>query len=230
MPVRIAKNFREDVMKLRLILCSALAGCSLGLGGARACASPVISELLYDASGSDNGLAFVELFGMAGDSLDGLVLEGVNGGNGEVYSSLTLGGTIPASGVFLIGDDAGGGVTAVAGADLVGEVDYQNGPDSVVLRDSNGILDAVGYGSFGATDIFAGELAPAPDPAGGSSIARFNPSLDTDNNSADFIVLSQPTPGTVPLVSSVPLPAGAWLFGSGLAGLLSVVKPRKCQG
>ncbi|GMQ88481.1 MAG: hypothetical protein BMS9Abin08_1732 [Gammaproteobacteria bacterium] len=183
-------------------------------------ASPVISELFYDASGTDAGQVFVELFGMPGESLDGLVLEGVNGSGGTVYTSLDLSGVIPDDGVFVIGDDSGGS-TAVPNADLIADIDFQNGPDSVVLRNGSVILDAVGYGSFGGASIFSGEGAAAPDPASGSSIARFNPLLDSGDNSLDFIVLEIPTPGVVPLVSSVPLPAGIWLFISGLLTLLS---------
>ncbi|MGD8842061.1 MAG: VPLPA-CTERM sorting domain-containing protein [Gammaproteobacteria bacterium] len=202
-----------------------LAGAGLGVASGPVTATPVISELFYDASGSDAGLAFVELFAAPGESLDGLVLEGVNGGSGAVYLSIDLNGTVPADGVFLIGDDDGSGATSVAGADFIGEVDYQNGPDSVLLRDAGGILDAVGYGVFGASDIFAGEGAAAPDAAAGSSIARLDPRFDSDDNSLDFVVLADPTPGSVPVaVSSVPLPAGAWLFGSGLAGLATIAR------
>jgi hypothetical protein len=203
-----------------------LAGAGFGSVSPPVSATPVISELFYDASGSDTGLAFVELFGAPGESLDGLVIEGVNGGTGTVYTSLTLSGLIPTDGVFVIGDDAGGGTTFVAGADFIGDVDYQNGPDSVVLRDASGILDAVGYGSFTGGDIFTGEGGAAPDPASGSSIARFNPLLDTNDNSVDFVVLAEPTPGSVPVVSSVPLPAAVWLFGSGLLGVISVGRRR----
>lgn len=214
-------------MNLRFIAYSALlAGAGFGFVSVPVGAAPVISELFYDASGSDAGLTFVELFGAPGESLDGLALEGVNGGTGAVYTSFALSGMIPADGVFVIGDDAGGGATFVTGADLVGAVDYQNGPDSVVLRDAAGILDAVGYGSFGATDIFTGEGGAAPDAAAGNSIARFNPLLDTGDNSVDFVVLAEPTPGSVPVVSSVPLPAAIWLFGSGLLGIVSVSRRR----
>jgi hypothetical protein len=213
----------EDVMECRFIACSALlAGAACGFASMPVGATPVISELFYDATGSDSGVAFVELFGTPGESLDDLVLEGVNGGNGTVYTSLNLNGIVPVDGVFLIGDDAGGGATSVAGADFIGDVDYQNGPDSVVLRNASGILDAVGYGSFTASDIFTGEGGAAPDPLAGSSIARFNPLLDSNDNSVDFVVLTEPTPGSVPAVSSVPLPAAIWLFGSGLLGVISV--------
>lgn len=214
-------------MSLRVIACFAvLTACGFGISSAPAGAAPVISELFYDAVGSDAGLAFVELYGVPGESLEGLVLEGINGGNGAAYASFALSGAIPGDGVFVIGDDDGSGSTAVPGADLVGPVDYQNGPDSVVLRDSGSVIDAVGYGSFGATDVFAGEGGAAPDPAAGSSIARINAVLDTDNNGVDFAVLAVPTPGSVPAPSSVPLPPAIALFASGLMGLVSVARRR----
>jgi len=185
-----------------------------------ASASPVISELFYDATGPDAGLVFVELFGTPGESLDGLVLEGINGTGGTVYTSLDLSGLIPGDGVFVIGDENGGS-TSVPNADLIADIDYQNGPDSVILRNGSTILDAVGYGNFDGGSVFAGEGAAAPDPASGSSIERFNPLLDSGDNSIDFIALETPTPGSIPLAGSVPLPASIWLFVSGLLSLVS---------
>lgn len=186
-------------------------------------ASPVISELFYDASGPDAGLSFVELYGTPGATLNGLRLEGINGTGGTVYSSFNLSGVFPVDGVFVIGDDDAGS-TQVPGADLIGNIDYQNGPDSVVLRDDNTIFDAVGYGAFGAGDIFAGEGSPAADPASGSSIARFDPGLDTNDNSVDFITLASPTPGSVPGVSAVPIPAAFYLFMSGVISLVGIAR------
>ncbi|UCE76523.1 MAG: hypothetical protein JSU62_11855 [Gammaproteobacteria bacterium] len=191
----------------------------LGLISSAAVASPVISELFYDAPGSDAGLAFVELFGTPGDSLDGLLLEGINGSGGTVYKTIGLGGVFPLDGVFVIGDESGGS-TQVANADLIADVDFQNGPDSVVLRDAAAVLDAVAYGNFGVGDVSAGEGSAAPAALAGSSIARFNPWLDTGDNGADFVLLATPTPGVVPSVSAVPLPASAVLFASGLLSLL----------
>jgi hypothetical protein len=106
--------------------------------------------------------------------------------------------------------DESGGATAVANADLLLGFDFQNGPDSVVLRDPNGAtLDALGYGSFGAADVFAGEGAAAPDPPAGQSLARLLADLDSDDNSADFAALLAPTPGTGP--TQVPEPTTALL-------------------
>ncbi len=198
---------------------------STALVGSPVQATPVISELFYDAIGGDAGLVFVELFGLPGESVDGLVLEGINGDTGSVYSSFTLSGVIPDDGVFVIGDDSRGN-TSVANVDLIGDIDYQNGPDSVVLRGVTGVLDAIGYGVFGAADIFAGEGGAAQDPLAGSSIARLNTVFDSGDNSIDFSVLTTPTPGTVPFPSTVPLPASAWLLGSGLMTLVSLRRRR----
>ena len=116
---------------------------------------PLVSEVLYDATGSDNGLVFVELYGAPGTLLDGLTLEGINGSNGDVTPSLALFGTIPADGFFVVADDVGDGTTFVPDADLVLNFDFQNGPDSVVLHDGGLVLDAVGYGVFGVGEVFA---------------------------------------------------------------------------
>ena len=185
-------------------------------------ARTVISEVLYDAAGTDNGNVFVELFGTPGTLLDGLLLEGINGTDGSVYRSMPLAGSIPADGIFVIGDDSGDGSTFVSHTDLIAEVDFQNGPDSIVLRGSGGVLDALGYGDF-STASFAGEGSAAPDAASGQSLARFNPLIDSDNNLGDFLVLDLPTSGTVP-VSAVPVPPAVLLFLSGIAGLAGIAR------
>jgi hypothetical protein len=207
---------REKYLQRVALLC----GFGAGLMASPLNAAPVISELFYDAAGSDAGFVFVELFGAPGESLQGLVVEGINGSDGKVYSSTGLSGEIPEDGVFVIGDDSSGS-TFVASADLIADVDYQNGPDSVILRNGVTILDAVAYGDFGAGDVFSGEGGAAPDAATGGSIARFNPFVDSNDNSVDFIVLDTPTPGVAAVVSAVPLPASLWLFASGLVPLLA---------
>lgn len=205
-----------------------LSICALGLAAVMlppsASAATVISEALYDASGSDNGSVFVELFGTPGTALDGLALEGVNGGDGSVYLTLALTGAISGDGVFVVADDSGDGTTLVGNADLVVNMDFQNGPDSIVLRDGATILDALGYGDFSSA-VFAGEGSAAPDAPAGSSLARLNPLVDSDNNLSDFSVLESPTPGSVP-VSSVPLPPALMLMLSGIGGFLAVARRR----
>ncbi len=199
-----------DGRMLRRALCAPVL---LGLANI-AQADLIISEIYYDAPSGDAGKVFVELHGPAGLDLTGLALQGINGADGSVYRSVLLSGVIPADGLFVIADDAGGGTTLVANADLIADVDFQNGPDSIRLWNDGLVVDAVGYGDF-STAIFAGEGQAAPDAGPGSSLSRIG-LMDTDNNLADF-ALTAPTPGTV---SAVPLPAAVWLFGSGLLGLV----------
>ena len=67
-----------------LLLVAALAA------GARSASAVQISEVLYDATGTDNGKVFVELWGVPGTPITGYTLEGVNGGDGAVGPTLTL--------------------------------------------------------------------------------------------------------------------------------------------
>jgi hypothetical protein len=202
----------------------------LTLWASPAAALPLLSEVFYDAVGSDDGRSFVELWGAPGTSLDGLRLEGINGANGGVGPVVTLGGVFPADGIFVVADDAGDGSTEVAGADLIANFDFQNGPDSIVLRDDDVVFDAVGYGVFGVGEVFAGEGSPAPDAPADSSLARLFADVDSDDNAADFVVLSVPTPGSAPLLG-LPEPGTALLLALGLAGLVRAQRtPRSGSG
>ena len=200
-----------------LALAGTLAAC---LFAAPAFALPLISEVFYDGVGSDNGQSFVELYGAPGTLLDGLVLEGINGAGGGVTVTIALSGTIAADGLYLLADVDTGGSTGVPEPDAVANFDFQNGPDSVVLREAGGaVLDAVGYGVFAPGEVFAGEGDPVADAPAGSSIARLFADVDSDDNALDFAVLGSPTPGTAPL--SVPEPSTGWLAFSALAVLVT---------
>ena len=96
-------------------------------------ASLWISEVLYDAASSDDGLVFVELWGTPGLPLDGWLIEGVNGADGAVGPILSLTGSVPADGFFVLADTLSG-TTSVPESDQLANFDFQNGPDSVVLR------------------------------------------------------------------------------------------------
>ena len=65
------------------------------------------------------------------------------------------------------------------------------------LRDAGGnLVDSVGWGSSTANGLVEGTPAPAPPAtaAPGSSDARKPDGNDTNDNSADFTVVSPPTP------------------------------------
>jgi hypothetical protein len=205
----------------RLLAAALLAAAGLPAPNA---AAVQISEVLYDATGADNGKVFVELWGAPGTSLDGYTLEGVNGADGAVGPVLALSGVIPADGFFVVGD-TDGTASQVENVDLTLNFDFQNGPDSVVLRDALGaVLDSLGYGVFGPSDIFAGEGNAAPGAAAGQSLARFFADRDTDDNLADFGLLDVPTPGSGPLTA--PEPSAAVALALVACGLTAARRPR----
>jgi len=146
-----------------------------------------IAEVLFDVPGPDSGHEFVELTAPAGTRLDGLVLVGINGSTGTPWFTSMLSGVVPDTARFVVAGDA------VDGRDLALEATLQNGPDSIVLADCDGlVLDAIGWGAFGAFDTFAGEGTPAPSPQAGSSLSRVHG--DTNDNAADFEA-TPPSPG-----------------------------------
>lgn len=159
----------------------------------------LINELVYDSMGTDSAAGntlFVELSGPPGQSLDGYSVVGVNGSGGGDYNAIPLTGeTIGQDGFFVIAHP-NGDATLVASAEMTSTaVDFQNGPDSVQVRWRGRVVDALGYGSFGANDTFAGEGTAAGSAQNGASLSRDLDSNDTDDNSVDFTVQASPTPG-----------------------------------
>ncbi len=98
----------------------------------------------------------------------------------------------------------------------------------MVLYDGELALDAVGYGEFGPNEVFAGEGVPALDAPAGSSLARAFADLDSNDNSLDFEVLSEPTPGSAEL-HAVPEPGSALLGSGGLLGLAILGRRRRAR-
>ena len=186
----------------------------------------LISEIFYDAVGSDDGHSFVELAGEPGTPLDGLFVEGINGAGGGVTVSIALTGEIAEDGLFLLADVDAEGATTVPDADQHANFDFQNGPDSSVLRSDDTILDSVGYGLFGDGDVFAGEGEPAPDAPAGSSLERLFADRDSDDNAADFIVLAEPTPGQAVFL---PEPGADWLMLSAQATVSCLARRARQQ-
>ena len=89
-------------------------------------ALPLLSEVFYDATGSDDGQSFVELSATPGTVLDGLTIEGVNGAGGAIGPVITLSGTVGAGGLFVVADTVSAGGTSVPLFDLLAKFDFQN--------------------------------------------------------------------------------------------------------
>lgn len=159
---------------------------------APAFALPVIQEVFYDALGGDAPHVFTEIFGTPGESLDGWSLVGIDGGSGLPYRTLDLtGAVVPPDGILLLATAKVIGELLVL-ADFVADVDCQNGPDAVALRNPRGeIVDALQYGEAGGRRF--GEGRTAPDPPPGLALTRDGRSTDTDDNALDFAA-AEPSP------------------------------------
>ena len=147
----------------------------------------------------------------------------MNGGNGLVYRSVPLGGAvIPVDGLLVVATASASGAV-LAARDLLGNVDWQNGPDAVLLVSPAGaVIDALQYGV--ATALSVGEGTPADDVGAGISLSRDLLATDTDDNAADFFAAT-PTPGAgfqLPgQATPAPVPeAPTLLMLSGAIGLL----------
>ena len=160
----------------------------------------LVNEVLYDDLGTDGEQVFIEIWGPADLSLDNYSVLAINGNGGTVSAQIDLDGyVLPADGHFVIVDTN----TTWVDYDLQApQADLQNGPDSVqVVYGGALVLDAMGYGTFSASDVFAGEGNAAPE-------ARFDNGLgtpyclsrqadhtDTDDNLDDFMVRTYCSPG-----------------------------------
>lgn len=142
-----------------------------------------INEVYINPPGTDIG-CYVELYFPGGSTLSGYSLVGVNGFDGTDYSSIDLSAySIPADGYFVIAQDSN-----VPDADLIdANVNFQNGPDSIQLRQGAIVIDAIGYGEFTGGTFFAGEGSPAPAYfTGEASHSRLPDGFDTNDNLVDF--------------------------------------------
>ena len=151
----------------------------------------IINEVSIGAQENRDSVCFTELYGTPGLSLEGFSLVGVSGTGAGEYSVIGLSGVVGPSGYFVIASDA-----SVTQADLVNvDICWQVGPDSIELSDSSGVWDALGYGPFGSLVYFAGEGSPSQSLPAAGALGRCPDAVDSDNNSVDFLALSDPTPG-----------------------------------
>lgn len=218
---------------LMALLASPLAGA--------ASLSLVISEVMYNPSGTEPDGEWIELYNLGGTAIG---LSGYKIGDEETSGSgegmmQFPGGTIAAGATVVIANKASTFFTAygfnpdyelidtdAAVPDMTkylpwasGGVSLSNTSDEVLLLDAgDAMVDAVSWG--GSVFAFNPGTAMVAD---GASLARLSAGVDTDI-AADWVGLLAPTPGQV---STVPLPAAAWLLVSGILGLAGIVRKKK---
>ena len=181
-----------------------------------------INEFRYSAAASE----FVEIKGPAGAFPAGTELRFYNGADGAVLSSVMLGGvTVPADGLFVVGD------TGVPNVDLVptgwGAADNIPNLDPSAIQiystATGNVYDSVVYEAMGGLDNltrpqthqvtgegwgWVGEVAAGTNSAGVAyTMGRWPDGADTDINERDFSSMGA-SPG-VPNGGAITLPAGA---------------------
>ncbi len=160
----------------------------------------LINEILYDDPGSDGEDVFIELWGPAGQSLDGYSLAQY-GRDGREVSRLDLAGrVIGDDGFFLVAHPDANQDLAAAADLLDGFVDLRNSAASLRLEFGGQAVDAL---SWGSVDVNLGEGSPAPDVTAGHSLTRDADHTDTGDNSVDFTDSDSPTPGADALGSGI---------------------------
>ena len=198
-------------------------------------AAVVINEIDYDQPGTDSA-EFIELFNSGSSiiSLDNYVIDLINGSNSSSYRNINLNS-------FSI--DAGSYFVVCSNASLVANCNYsfissngwfQNGaPDAVALYENTTLLDSLSYEGLLSPYTEGETLAIKDNNTGIISISRIIDGMDSNNNLLDF-ELGCITPGSTNIagtgdcsiaqVSAVPLPAAAWLFASGLIGIVGFAR------
>ncbi len=196
-------------------------------------AAVVINEFDYDQPGTDDA-EFIELYNSGGSSvsLDGYVIDLINGATGNAYRSFDLTGFVLSPNDYFV---VCGNMTTVTNCnfDIGASTNLmQNDKEGIALFNGTSLIDSVTYEGVIAP-YTEGLLGTITDPGGiaAISLSRFLNGIDTNMNASDF-ALGCATPGSGNIadngncasISTVPVPAAVWLFGSGLVGLLGLMR------
>ena len=186
---------------------------SITLLACQAWGDVILSEVFYDAVGSDNGLEWVELYNNGSASVDLSSYSLGNGGTNYTTSTVQLSGTIAAGGFFILGGPTSSALNFNPTFDqqVNFSPDFQNATgttaDGVALfnvptiTSSTVPIDAVIYGTNNDNDLLDETGNPGAvdvgDAPAGSSLQRTN--LST------WAINSNPNPGNSLFEASLPV-------------------------
>ncbi len=169
--------------------CSILLFCLLPVSAISAGAEIVLNEIYYDHPGPDSGREYVEIYNRADRRINlcGIRIEFADGrtGNCRLFFEFGPNHYIDPRGWVLAGGDSSNTFSP--------RCVLENGPDAVILKDRELVMDLVGYGDLQLSGLF--ESVPAPDVEAGLSLSRKPDGEDTDNNMMDFVP-AIPSPGS----------------------------------
>lgn len=170
-----------------------------------AVAGVTINEVLVNLPGDDTGFEYVELYNDGSSSMDlsGWTLQvATRPTSWSTKVTLASGTTIPAGGFLVLGESMVPEADVVTGTLAMGNATSSG--DGVRLVDaSEAVVDTVVYGpnnSDGFLDDSGAVAAPAPKPGEGDALGRKPDGADTQDSSADFVLLDAPTPGSTNVV------------------------------
>ncbi len=197
----------------RMVVALAVAGLAaivatlLTVGAASAASATLVISEVYGGGGNSGATLtndFIELTNRSDEavSVDGWSVQYHASGATGSWQVTTLTGSIPAHGLYLVGESKGAGGTqplpetqasgSIAMSATAGTVALVHGTDPLTCSDSSSCesasQDLVGYGTAAIS-----ETSPAAGASNTDSEQRSD-QADSDNNSADF-TSATPTPG-----------------------------------
>ncbi len=163
----------------------------------------VLSEVLYDTAGDDNGKEWVEIFNGTGVEIDLAGYSLGSGGGDWAVTRLQLAGTIPPGGCFVVGGPMSAADNASPAFDQAVDLqpDLQNSGDdadgvalfdvpAAMVRADTVPMDVVLYGEMNGNGLIGPDGMPAPVDAGDAPAGQ-----SVERTADGWAVQAMPTPG-----------------------------------